>query len=131
MTTGTATLRKAERINKRSVIERLFTGKNKSISAFPLRVVYMFVEEEEMQVPAAILVSVPKRHFKYAVDRNRVKRQIRESYRRNKQILTRNEGSKKLVLAFLWLDKQHYETCDIESRVKSLLHRIAEKTVTP
>lgn len=131
MTTGTATLHKAERLNKRSVVKRLFDGKNKSVSAFPLRVVYMPIEEEAMAVPVSILISVPKRYFKHAVDRNRVKRQIRESYRKNKQILICNEGRKKFVLAFLWLDKRHYETCEIESRVKFLLHRIAEKTDTP
>ena len=60
-------------------------GHSKSFSIFPIRVVYMPVEQGE--VPATILISVSKRRFKRAVKRNRVKRQIREVYRKNKQPL--------------------------------------------
>ena len=55
-------------------------GVSKSFSIFPIRVVYMPVEQGE--VPASILISVSKRRFKRAVKRNRVKRQIREAYRK-------------------------------------------------
>ena len=57
-------------------------GVSKSFSIFPIRVVYMPVEQGE--APASILISVSKRRFKRAVKRNRVKRQIREAYRKNK-----------------------------------------------
>ena len=57
-------------------------GVSKSFSIFPIRVVYMPVEQGE--APASILISVSKRRFKRAVKRNRVKRQIREAYRMNK-----------------------------------------------
>lgn len=60
-------------------------GVSKSFSIFPIRVVYMPVEQGE--VPASILISVSKRRFKRAVKRNRVKRQIREAYRKNKSLL--------------------------------------------
>ena len=56
-------------------------GVSKSFSIFPIRVVYMPVEQGE--APASILISVSKRRFKRAVKRNRVKRQIREAYRKN------------------------------------------------
>ena len=52
-------------------------GVSKSFSIFPIRVVYMPVEQGE--APASILISVSKRRFKRAVKRNRVKRQIREA----------------------------------------------------
>ena len=55
-------------------------GVSKSFSIFPIRVVYMPVEQGE--APASILISVSKRRFKRAVKRNRVKRQIREAYRK-------------------------------------------------
>src|SRR3712207_7886162 len=62
------------------------SGTSKSFSIFPIRIVYMPLEEAKQ--PASILISVSKRKFKRAVRRNRVKRQIREAYRRNKHLLT-------------------------------------------
>lgn len=63
----------------------MFAGGSRSFSIFPLRVVWL--PAEELDVQASILISVSKRRFKRAVKRNRIKRQIREAYRLNKQIL--------------------------------------------
>lgn len=63
----------------------MFAGGSRSFSIFPLRVIWLPVEELDVQ--ASILISVSKRRFKRAVKRNRIKRQIREAYRLNKQIL--------------------------------------------
>ena len=79
----TFTLEKRERMNSKILIEKLFSGGSKSLSAFPLRIVYMLVEDENLPT-ASLLISVPKKRFKRAVKRNRVKRQIREAYRKNK-----------------------------------------------
>ena len=73
------TLPKSERLDKKKVIEKMFAGGSRSFSVFPLRVVYLPVEE--LEAPVSILVSVSKRRFKRAVKRNRVKRQIIEAYR--------------------------------------------------
>ena len=78
---GIYTLCKAERLNSKILIEKMFAGGSKSFSIFPIRVVYMPVEQGE--APASILISVSKRRFKRAVKRNRVKRQVREAYRKN------------------------------------------------
>ena len=81
---GPFTLGKEERINSRLLIEKLFGGGgSRAMSAFPIRMVYMFGDDNSLP-PAAMMVSVSKRRFKHAVDRNRVKRQIREAYRKNK-----------------------------------------------
>ena len=66
------TLCKAERLNSKILIEKMFAGGSKSFSIFPLRVVYMPVENQDVQ--ASILLSVSKKRFKRAVKRNRVKR---------------------------------------------------------
>lgn len=126
----TATLCKNERQNKRYIIGKLFDGEGKSIQAFPLRVVYMPIEKES-RYPVSILISVPKRHFKRAVKRNRVKRQIREAYRLNKHILYQaiTHLPHGMVLAFIWQDKELHSSEEIGHKMKSLLHRIAEKTV--
>ncbi len=101
------TLGKKERLNSKTLIERLFSGGSKSFPAFPLRVVYMSVEPvEEDMAAASILISVPKKRFKRAVKRNLVKRQVREAYRKNKHLLLDALASrnKRLIIAFIWLD---------------------------
>lgn len=128
-TERTTTLCKAERLHRRSLISQLFDGGSKTVSAFPLRVVYMLVERSEAEAPVSILVSVPKRHFKRAVKRNRVKRQIREAYRLNKHILLDALADKPygIILAFIWLDKELHTTEELEGKVRNLLGRIAER----
>jgi ribonuclease P protein component len=75
-----------------------------------------------------ILISVPKKRFKHAVDRNRVKRQIREAYRRHKQLLHETlPAQQQLLLAFVWLSDRHLASAEMENRVQSLLRRIVEK----
>lgn len=124
------TFSKAERLCSKKLIERLFGGEGKSFPAFPLRVVYMPLTEEEMAADVSILVSVPKKRFKRAVKRNRVKRQVREAYRRNKHILTEalaaQEGAARMALAFIWLDGKLHPSVEVEQKVKKLLHHIAE-----
>ena len=99
------------------------------MSAFPLRVVYMPIEKEEETPCVSMLVSVPKRHFKRAVKRNRVKRQVREAYRLNKHVLIDMLADKPygMVVAFIWLDKEMRSTEEVIRKVKILLSRIAEK----
>lgn len=120
------TLRKPERLNRKKVIEKIFAGGSRSFSVFPLRVVYLSVEE--LEAPASILVSVSKRRFKRAVKRNRVKRQIREAYRMNKHELLRvlEEKQCRLAIAFIYLSDQLVESSIIENRMKTALARIAE-----
>jgi ribonuclease P protein component len=125
------TLNKSERLCSKKLIERLFAGGNKSFPAFPLRAVYMTLKPEENTADASLLISVPKKRFKHAVKRNRVKRQIREAYRRNKHILLdalhTSEEPKKMIMAFIWLDNKLHTTEEIEYKVKKLLYHIAEE----
>lgn len=121
-------LRKQERLHGKSVIERIFTGGvSKSFSIYPLRVVYMPVEEQE--ACASVLVSVSKKRFKRAVKRNRVKRQIREAYRKNKQPLLERleEEGKPLAIAFIYLSNELIPSAVLEEKMKLLLTRLAEK----
>ena len=126
---ASATFSKKERIVSQKLIEQLFSkGNSHSTSAFPLRSVYMEKEREEGEEPVLVLVSVSKRHFKRAVKRNRVKRQIREAYRHHKAILTEKvaEG-KQLAVVFIWLADELYESAQVERSVKHLLEKVAER----
>lgn len=126
------TLDKSERLCSKKLIERLFAGGNKSFPAYPLRVVYMWVESDESVADASMLISVPKKRFKHAVKRNLVKRQVREAYRRNKYIvldaMKSSDSQKKLVAAFIWLDSKIHTSEEVEFKMKKLLTHIAENT---
>ncbi len=125
----TNTLRKAERLNKKKIVERMFAGGANSFAIFPLRVVYLVVEETD--VPVSILISVSKRRFKRAVKRNRVKRQIREAYRKNKVVLSAllEERGIKIALGFLYLSDKLIDSTEIETKMKTALLRIGENIV--
>ena len=85
------------------------------------------------EADASILISVSKRRFKRAVKRNRVKRQIRESYRINKHELLNVLAERKcrLAVAFIYLSDQLVESSIIEDRMRIALARITEKMAAP
>ena len=128
---------KKEKLVSRKLIDRLFVGGgSKSMSCFPLRLVFMVLDHNDEALEnngnntevadAQMLVSVPKRCFKHAVDRNRVKRQVREAYRRHRDLYEIPEG-KYLAMAFIWLDHQHHDSAEVEEKVVGLLRRLGEK----
>lgn len=122
------TLSKEERICSKKLINELFTGNGRSMTAFPLRVVFMKRTIVDDQPRAAMLVSVPKRYFKHAVDRNRVKRQVREAFRRHKSIIIQNltDDHEDVAMAFVWLTNEKYPSSEVENRMVRLLTRISE-----
>lgn len=121
------TLCKTERLNSKNIIEKLFAGGAKSFVIFPIRAVFIPIECHN--TPATILVSVPKKKFKHAVQRNLIKRQIREAYRKNKHTLVAalQEKSQNLAIAFIYLDNHLPTTRQIEEKTVTLLARITEK----
>ena len=125
------TLCKAERLCSKKLIEKMFAGGSRSFSLYPLRVVYL--PAEELQVPASILTSVSKRRFKRAVKRNRVKRQIREAYRKNKHTLIEALAGRdtRLAIAFIYLSDKLADSTLIEERMRVALARIAENLQKP
>ncbi len=83
-----------------------------------------------------MLVSVAKRNFKHATDRNRLKRQIREAYRLNKEILFSHlndrpseNGSIQIHIGFIYTAKTMESWEVIRKRMARLLHEIAEKAI--
>lgn len=92
-------LQKSERIYLRDTLRRLFAC-GATFVAYPFRVVYMMVEEPMKEAPLAILISVPKKRFKHATDRNRVKRLVRESFRLQKAPLREKLEARHTTLCF-------------------------------
>ncbi len=127
------TLKKEERICKKKEIEQLFSEESHSMMAFPVRAVYLLKEREEGSPNLKMMVSVPKKCFKRAVKRNRVKRQIREAYRLLKHSLTEmlhQQENKTLLVAFVWTDKKLYPSSEVNKRIEKLLCHLSE-VVTP
>ncbi|PMC25368.1 ribonuclease P protein component [Hoylesella buccalis] len=128
-------LSKWERICGRTLLEKLFTGgKSKSFSVFPLRVVYLLTNRPDgdlqHEAPVKMMVSVSKRHFKRAVKRNRVKRQVREAYRLNKEIVVSSMAdspNRQLLLGFIWMSDELHDTDTVERSMQVLLKRVADK----
>ena len=127
------TLPKEERLCSKKLIDALFAGgKSRSMSDFPLRVVYMVKDREGVEPMTQMLVSVPKRYFKRAVKRNRVKRQVRDAYRHNRRVVLDKLMEKEaydsvVVMAFIWLDDKLYPSDIVGEKVARLLTRISEK----
>ena len=127
MTTA-PTFSKEERIVSKQLIETLFEKSNShSLAAYPLRAVFVKTEQRKECAPVQLLISVPKSRFKHAVDRNRVKRQIREAYRKNKSLLdSAAEEGKMLLIAIIWLTDKHLASTDVEKKTISILKQIAK-----
>lgn len=125
------TLGSKERIKSRKQLETLFAGgKSRSMVAYPVRLVYMTQDSDRLSPELMVMVSVSKRHFKHAVDRNRVKRQLREAYRLNKGVLAPTAerlGDKTLSMAFIWLADELMPTERVSRSVVGLLERLNEK----
>lgn len=127
MTTQRYTLSKEERLSWKRYIDLLFE-KGQSFIAFPLRVVYLPMEEE-MRAPVSMMISVPKKKFKRAVKRNLIKRQVREAYRVHKYDLIEplTEKNKGMLVAFLYVDKEIHPFADIEKAMNKAIRILREK----
>ena len=119
------TFDKTERITSKLLIDRLFERECTSIVAFPFRVVYTLIPHGES--PVSILISVPKRRFRHAVDRNRMKRQVREAYRKQKQELWSllKGRSESLAIAFVCIASEPCTSEFINRSISKALHHIA------
>jgi len=118
------TLGKEERLKSRKIIGRLY-GEGKSIKVFPLRMVYLQTTHTS-NFPCQVGVSVPKRNFKRAVDRNRIKRLIRESYRLEKYTVY-SEAKEPYVYMISYLAKDEWKYADIQQKMKKLLVKFTEE----
>lgn len=123
------TLKESERLKNRTLIRNLFLG-NKSFFTYPFKIIYLELDRPsdlfKAHHPARVLFTVSKKKFKLAVERNKLKRLMREGYRKNKHelydVLTRKE--KYLALGFIYTGKHVLEYHEIEKKIKTALLRL-------
>ena len=125
------TLPKSERLYLREAIGQLF-AKGKGFMVFPYRIGYRLLPEEDPQeARVSIMTVAPKKKFKHAVDRNRVKRLTREAYRINKIELHEFLASKnlKLQVAFIYADNHFLTFDETQRRLQQAIKTITTKVL--
>ncbi|MBA5792071.1 ribonuclease P protein component [Flavobacterium sp. xlx-214] len=113
---------KTEKLKKKKYIDLLFS-EGRSVSKYPLRLV--FVPVKDLEIPLQMGVSVSKRYFKKAVDRNYFKRVLRECYRLNKELLL-NNLNEPYVMMFFYQTKDRLTYQEIEQKTIQLFEKFTQ-----
>jgi ribonuclease P protein component len=116
---------KHEKLKSKITIDLLFSDGN-SVSKFPLRLVYVENTEENAEL-IKMGVSVSKKYFKKAIDRNYYKRVLRETYRLNKHLLIDNL-EKPYAFMFFYQTKERLSYQEIEEKTIQLFQKFIETT---
>lgn len=111
---------KEEKLKSKIAIGQLFTS-GKSVSKYPLRMVYIPLSNKE-DVPLKTGVSVSKKHFKKAVDRNYYKRLLREAYRHNKHLLLDHIYEPHAIMIF-YQSKEKSSFAEINAKMAELFKK--------
>jgi ribonuclease P protein component len=112
-------LGKKERLNSERHIQELF-DKGSSFYLFPFKVIYRENDNPDTLLHQ-VMFSVSKRNFKKAVDRNLIKRRMREAYRLNKHKLP---ASRKLMIAYIYSVKEILTFAQIQERLTKTFNRL-------
>jgi ribonuclease P protein component len=118
------TLGKQERLKSKKLIEKLYS-EGSSVKTFPLRMMFLQTAHTS-DFPCQVGVSVAKRNFKKAPDRNRLKRLMRETYRLQKEIVYSNlEKPYVFMISYIGREEMKYE--ELYPKMEKLLMLFVEK----
>ena len=117
-----------EHLKSKRVIEQVYAN-GASVTSYPMRAIFIEQPVEEQEPTASILINVSKKRFRHAVDRNLVKRRIREAYRTSKHpfIEALENNGKKMAVAIIYIDNKHNSTAFIRKKMGKLLEGILTK----
>ena len=110
---------KNEKLKSKTTIDSLFS-QGKSVSKYPLRLVYVVEPTSEVEINFG--VSVSKKYFKKAVDRNYFKRLLRESYRHNKHLIL-GQTEKKYAIMMFYQSKDRLTYAEIHTKTIQLFEK--------
>lgn len=119
---------KKEHLTGETRIKKLLS-EGDSFVVYPLRIVFTKRLAVQKEANVRVLFSVPKKRFKHAVDRNKIKRQLRESYRKNKSTLFENinNNNKALDIAVLYISNDFYRFESLNKKTREALTKITNK----
>jgi ribonuclease P protein component len=121
-------LYRGEHLKKKKRIDRLFLEGQRKLF-YPVLLYYQTYQPENIPYHQ-VLISVPKKHFKHAVDRNRIRRRIREAYRKHKARLYNNYTGLPFLLGYLYISKTVSTYTEIEKSVVSSLRYLIKQNNT-
>lgn len=115
---------KEERLCSKVLLDEVFKN-GEALFSFPFRILF-YETKQTQKYPAQVVFSVPKRNFKHAVTRNKIRRRIREAYRLNKHSLYKSLSDKKkqLAIAVIYTDKVIQNYTHIEKGIIKGLEKI-------
>lgn len=116
---------KSEKLTHRNLFGELIKD-GESVNAFPIKLIYKETELPE-DVNYQIGFAVSKRKFKLAVDRNRMKRLMREAWRLNKEQLSPLQSGKSFALLMIYLSNEKVELKDLMKAMEKVQRKWAEK----
>jgi ribonuclease P protein component len=127
--TATYSFNKKEKLKSRKLLDQLFT-KGRSVSVFPVKVFYLLQTDEATESIRAG-VGVSAKNFSKAVDRNRIKRLLREAYRLNKSSLhnSASANQKKLAAFFLYVGKEMPDFTSLNQTMQAALSKLESAIV--
>lgn len=122
------TFRKEEKLCSQKIMGDLFLSGN-TFLCYPVKIVWKKLDVILPQFPAQAGFSVPKRLFKHAVGRNRLKRLLRESYRLHKSQLYEmlNQTNSRIALMVIYIAKEELPYAKIEPAITKAISRINEQ----